>query len=625
MCAIFGFISSLDDAGARLSCMARALVHRGPDGEGVYHHRSLHVGMQRLAILDRHHGQQPFVSLDGAVRVFCNGEIYNFRELRWELEELGYRFQSECDCEILPHAWQAWGKGMLDRLNGMFAIALYDAGSETLFLARDRCGQKPLYYSDHGREFIFASEVRGLLAAGVSAKPDLGALQSYLNLRYVPEPQTFFNGIQTLAAGHYLEVALDGSSAAPQRWWDVPTPALFDGTPEQAVDEMDRLTRSAVELTLQSDEPIAAYLSAGVDSSLLAQYIKEAGGEVSTLSIGFGAESDESAEAEIFANRLGYPHHQVHCTAEHLVDLPRVVSQMERPVGDALILAFDQLASRASSLGCKVAIGGEGADELFAGYSFHAAMMKAERLGGVGRSLAASALGLAPSAVINRLAQFPADLGSEGRKKIVSYLRGFGAASGYRRGVDLRTLFDVSECDALVHPDHRSIVADPDFDFSGDLLDRHLRYQFREWLQDWAIIRQEKNSMAHSLEYRMPFLDHRLIEFAFSLPNDWKIHGRSDKWIWRQLAARKLPDAITHRPKQPFYLPLESYANSSIFKDYVSDCLSNETIAQRGYFCPRAVALLKRQADLGGGGGFLPLKKIMSLIILELWHREFID
>ena len=553
MCAIFGLISSREDAGRRLSRMGESMVHRGPDGEGEFHQGAIHLGMRRLAILDRQHGGQPFVSDDGAVRVFCNGEIYNFRELRCELEDLGYCFQSECDCEILPHAWQAWGKGMLDRLNGMFAIALYDATTESLFLARDRCGQKPLYYCDGGGEFLFSSEIRGLLAAGVSAEPNPSQLQRYLNLRYVPEPQTFFKGVQTLGAGHFLEVALDGSSSAPQRWWDVPMPPPFDGTAAQAVDELDRLTRSAVELTLQSDEPIAAYLSAGVDSSLLAQYIKEAGGDVRTLSIGFGAKSDESAEAEAFAGQLGFAHQRVICTAEDLAALPRVVAQMERPVGDALILAFDQLAARTASLGCKVAIGGEGADELFGGYSFHSAMLSAGKLGGVGRSFTASALSVTPAGLINRLAQFPADLGAEGRKKIVRYLRGFGAVSGYRKGVDLRTLFDVSEWDTLIHPDHRADISDPDFDFSGDLLDRHLRYQFREWLQDWAIIRQEKNSMAHSLEYRMPFLDHRLIEFAFSLPNDWKIHGRSDKWIWRQLAARKLPDAITHRPKQPFY------------------------------------------------------------------------
>ena len=435
---------------------------------------------------------------------------------------------------------------------------------------------------------------------------------------------TFFDGIQTLPAGHFLEInTCDGSHVpSPQRWWDIPTPTPFDGTPEQAVDALDRLTRDAVEMTLQSDEPVAAYLSAGVDSSLLTQYIKEAGGDVTTLSIGFGAESDESVEAEAFAQKLGFSHHAVQCGAEDLVHLPRVVSQMERPVGDALILAFDQLASRTASLGCKVAIGGEGADELFAGYSFHAAMCKAEKLGGAGRSFAASALSVAPAWVIDRLAQFPANLGSEGQAKIVSYLRGFGKASGYRKGVDLRTMFDVSECATLLHPDHRSDLLDPEFDFSDDLLDRHLRYQFREWMQDWSMIRQEKNSMAHSLEYRIPFLDHRLIEFAFSLPNDWKLRGRADKWIWRQLAARKLPDAITHRPKQPFYFPLETYASSPIFKEYVTDCLSDESIAKRGYFSPSAITSLKAQAR---HGGFLPLKKIMSLIILELWHREFID
>jgi len=622
MCAIFGLISPASDADVRLDRMGRSLGHRGPDGAGEYHHDDLHLGMRRLAILDRQRGVQPFVSKDQSVQVFCNGEIYNFKELRSELEGMGYEFFSDCDCEILPSAWVAWGRGMLDRLNGMFALALYDRGQQTLFLARDRCGQKPLYYTHHQGEFIFASEVKGLLAAGVDAKPNTSALSRYLNLRYVPEPETFFSDVLTLPAGHWLEVNTQSMKSTLQRWWDVPTPDPFTGTPAQAVDELDRLTRSAVEMTLQSDEPIAAYLSAGVDSSLLAYYIKEAGGDVTTVSIGFGASSDESSQAAAFANQMGFSHSQVCASADDLAHLPRVVSQMERPVGDALIVAFDLLAARASSLGCKVAIGGEGADELFAGYSFQSAMMKADRLGGIGRNLASMAVAGMPSAMLNRFAQFPADMGNEGRQKIVQYLRGFGQFSDYRKGVELRTLFAVAECDALIHPDHRSSGSEPDFDFSGDLLDRHLRYQFREWLQDWAIIRQEKHTMAHSLEYRMPFLDHRLIEFAFSLPNRWKMHHGSDKWIWRELAARKLPDTITKRPKQPFYLPLEHYCDSPLFKDLVDGCLSDEVIAQRGIFSSSAVKRLKQRA---GSGEFLPLKKIMALVILELWYREYCD
>ena len=291
-------------------------------------------------------------------------------------------------------------------------------------------------------------------------------------------------------------------------------------------------------------------------------------------------------------------------------------------MGDALIIAFDLLAARASSLGCKVAMGGEGADELFAGYSFQSAMLKADRLGGVGRMAAATMVSGMPSAWLNRFAKFPANLGGEGRQKIVAYLRGFGGFSDYRKGIELRTLFDVSECDELIHSDHRTPLSEPNFEVSGDLLDRHLRYQFREWLQDWAIIRQEKNTMAHSLEYRMPFLDHRLIEFAFSLPNCWKIHGVSDKWIWRKLAARKLPDSITHRPKQPFYLPLEHYYQSTIFRNFVEDCLSDEVVDRRGIFSVDAMRNLKQRA---GTGEFLPLKKVMALVILELWYREYCD
>ncbi|NWK57278.1 asparagine synthase (glutamine-hydrolyzing) [Verrucomicrobiaceae bacterium N1E253] len=622
MCAIFGLVTAAGDAEELLARMGQAMQHRGPDGEGEYHHGAVHLGFRRLAILDRQHGDQPMFSPDGRVRVVCNGEIYNHRELREELELLGCVFHTSCDCEVLPQAWQVWGEGMLDRLNGMFALVVDDADRDCLFIARDRCGQKPLYYSEQDGMFRFASEIRGLIASGVKGEPHPGVLEDYLRLRYVPEPLTFFKDVFTLPAGHCMRVLSDGSVSGLRRWWSVPGPERFDGTPEQAVDLLDQVTRRAVERTLLSDEPVAAYLSAGVDSSLLASYIKELGGDVRTVSIGFGAASDESDDAEAFAGFLGFSHERVLCSAGDLVELPRVVRQMERPVGDALVLAFDRLASHTASMGCKVAIGGEGADELFAGYSFHSTMLAADRLGGLGRQTAAGVLAYAPSWVLNRLARFPADIGSEGRQKVVRYLRGFDALTVEQKGVNLRSLFESDELSDLLLAERADTGAVRRQVGECDLLDDHLRYQFSDWLQDWAIIRQEKNSMAHSLEYRMPFLDHELIELAFSLPNDWKLHGRQDKWIWRQLAARKLPELVSRRQKQPFYFPLETYASSELFRGFVDDCLSEQAVKQRGYFSWGAVQGLKQSAD---AGGFLPLKKIMSLVILELWHREFVD
>lgn len=627
MCAIYGILSSSSYAEHCLARMGHVLAHRGPDGCADYHDRQLHLGMRRLAILDRQRGQQPFSGRDGTIQAIFNGEIYNFRALRDELENLGYQFHSDCDGEIIPHAWQEWGLGMLARFNGMFAIAIYDRDAGKLILMRDRCGQKPLYYWHSGGQFLFASEIKGILSArelGVMAKPDVAQLEQYLSLRYVTEPGTFFQGIATLPAGHYMEVPLASVSTPPvaRRWWDVPEPEPFDGTPGQAVDLLDGMVKGAVERVIQSDEPLACYLSAGVDSSLLAAYVKELGGDVTTLSMGFDGISDESEEAGNFSKQLGFENHRVVCRGDDLARLPQVVSQMESPVGDALILAFDRLASRTSELGCRVALGGEGADELFAGYSFHSAMLKAESLGSAGRNIAAATLSCLPRTLLNRLAQFPADLGREGLAKTIRYLRSYGQLSAAQKGLDLRTLFERAECNRLLHPDHRHRSDPSDFDWRGDSLDRHLRYQFRGWLQDWAIIRQDKNGMAHSLEYRMPFLDHHLIEFAFSLPNNWKIKGGVDKWIWRQLAAKKLPKAITRRAKQPFYFPLEEYAKSPIFQDYLNDCLSKDVIERRGYFCPDAVRHLIAHADQGE---FLPMKKMMSLIILELWHRQFVD
>ncbi len=619
MCAIFGAYRRPD---LDLEGMARALHHRGPDGEGYFSKAGdFQVGMCRLAILDLAHGQQPYRSPDGAVQVVCNGEIYNWKELREILAAKGYSFHTQNDCEVLPAAWQEWGPAMLDRLNGMFALALYDAGKEELFLARDRCGQKPLYYYREGESMIFASEVKGLQAAGVPMQVNEEAISSYLRLRYVPEPITMFAGIETLPAAHWMKISSRGVEI--RRYWDLPERSKrdpFKGSEKEAVQELGRLVDDSVALCLQSDVPVATYLSAGVDSSLLAESIQRQGGQVEAISIGYRDSSDESAEAALFAKSLGMSHHVVKCSGKDLLELPRVVKQMERPVGDALVVAFDRLAATTRELGCQVALGGEGADEIFAGYSFHSAMLKAERLGAVGRGLGSLALKFVPPPLLDRISQFPGTMGIEGRAKLGNYLKKFSGMGALDRGRELRSLMSAAEV-GKVRPGSGGEILAPEFQHSGDLLDDHLRYHFREWMQDWAMIRQEKNAMAHSLEYRIPFLDHRVIEFGFSLPNEWKWRGKEDKWIWRQLAEKRLPKRLTQRAKQPFYFPAPSFEERGEFRDLIHDSLSR--LEQRGYFEQGAILELLDQAEKSSS--FLPGKQVMAFVVLELWHQEFID
>ena len=607
MCGIAGGLHLSKD---HLGGMLRCLHHRGPDGSGTHLGAHFSLGMTRLAILDPEHGQQPFTSPDQRIHAICNGEIYNWQELRQQLQKLGHQFHTRCDTEILPAAYLEWGTDLPEKLNGMFALAIHDAENDTLFLARDRCGQKPLYLTNPDTVPLrFASEIKALAAASVPLIPDPTQLSTWLTLRYLPEPETLYQNIQTLPAAHWTLIQKNGDRQT-QRYWQPDTSA-----PPQSgdLDTLDKLTRSAVELALQSDVPLAAYLSGGVDSALLAHYLRDLGADIDTISLGFGASSDETPAAQATADHLGLPHHPAQLTPASLQDLPRVVSQMDLPIGDTLILAFDHLASHTTSLGAKVALGGEGPDEHFAGYSFQKAFLTAQKLGPLGRPLAATALQHLPQSLLNHLANFPANLGPEGRRKITTYLRQFSQLTPNQKATDLHTLFTPAEISNLLHPDLLATQAPPPTIPEITNLGALLAPQYSSWLPDWSLIRQDRNTMAHSLEYRAPFLDHRIIDFAFALPDSQKITRRQDKHLWRELASRHLPKNITHRPKQPFYLPLEHPSWRTQFLEMARDILSPQILANHPFLNPKAIT------PLFSATTFLPLKQLAAIVILQLW------
>ncbi|MBT8037300.1 MAG: asparagine synthase (glutamine-hydrolyzing) [Verrucomicrobiae bacterium] len=616
MCGIAGGINLGQNP---LGRMIAALDHRGPDARDFSVCDGISLGSSRLAILDRAHGRPIFSSPDDSIHAICNGEIYNWRQLRDELGQLGHTFHTECDTEILPAAWREWGVDLPERLNGMFALAIHDRSAGSLFLARDRCGQKPIYLTDcDAGPMRFASEIGALAAAGVRLAADPRYLGDWLGLRYVPEPATLFQGIITLPAAHSLLLKADGSRQL-ERYWQPQVSShgeVRGKCPEP--DELDDLTRSAVELALESEAPIGTYLSGGVDSALLGHYLKQAGVSPPAFSIGFGAGSDESQTAAETATLFGFEHHDIRLTPAALDDLPRVVRQMGRPVGDALILAFDRLASEAASTGAKVVLGGEGPDEHFGGYSFHRVYLAARMLGAAGRAAVGAALTVTPPALLDAVSNFPAKLGSEGRLKVAHYLKDFGGLNRTLRYTSLHRLHNPLEADELLAPE----LLDEQLSFSlnnnePESFTDLLASQYQSWLPDWSLIRQDRNTMAHSLEYRAPFLDHRLIDYSFSLPRRAKTTLRHDKILWRALAARHLPKAITQRPKQPFYLPLESPEWRRPFVDLAHDVLSPHGFSCGGLLNPDAVRTLLQ------GKTFLPLKKLAAVVILQLWLDQY--
>jgi asparagine synthase (glutamine-hydrolysing) len=630
MCGIFGF-SGFTEEGL-LSRMGDSLAHRGPDGRGSYENEAhrFYMGMRRLSIIDLEGGSQPIYNEDRSVAVCFNGEIYNYIELHDQLVQKGHTFRTRSDTEVIVHAYEEWGRECLQHFNGMFAFALHDARTGETFFARDRCGQKPFYYyRSHGR-FVFASEVKAILeCAYVPRACNIPAIDAYLALRYVPEPRTMFQGIFTLPAAHFLLLKADGSVTI-ERYWDVP---IFQGDyPADAtlLDETEAMLRNAVRLTMRSDVPVGGYLSAGVDSSLLVALMIESSDKVNTYSIGFASPGDETHDAAETARLLGTTHHEIQCAPEDFDLLPRVVWHMDRPVGDALIMAFYKLAEGAAH-DLKVIISGEGADEIFAGYSFQNVIQVAEWYhqtipGFLHERLAMPILRGLPVDLLNRFFIFPAKLGQQGKARIVDFMDGYRRRNLFENYVSLKTLWPRAARAAAYTSEFKHLATDswipPLRDGSGLFLDQLLKIQWDEWLQDWCIIRQDKNTMAHSLEIRLPFLDHNLIELAFRVPPRLKNNGLRDKIIERKIAAKLLPHQVTHRRKNPFFLPMEFFFEHPQIRRLIAETLNETQVRKRGYFDPSYV---KRLVEKMETREFVYLKQVMALVILELWHRVFLD
>jgi len=587
------------------------------------------MGTRRLSIIDVAGGDQPIFNEDRTVAVCFNGEIYNYLELTKELQARGHRFATRSDTEVLVHAYEEYGADFLERLNGMFAFALYDVHRGELLLARDRAGQKPLYYHQENGRLIFASEVKAILEAShVQRRCNVRAIDSYLALRYVPQPDTLFEGIRVLPAAHRLRMRR--GQVQVERYWDIPPARLSFGPERGYLEEFEARFLDAVKLTMRSDVPVAAYLSGGIDSSLVVAAMRQFTDKLKTFSIGFGSPIDETGQASELAAHLGCEHENVLCRPEDFRRLPQVVWHLERPIGDALILAYFRLAEEASRH-AKVVLSGEGADELFAGYSFHKIIRWTEVYrryvpGLLNRGVTVPLLRLAPVDLLDKFFIYPAHLGRKGKAKAVDYLSRYESRTLNQNYVALRALFDCEERGRLYTQAYRDLATDdwqaqPDQE-TGGILERLLRLQFNDWLQDNLLLRQDKNTMAHSLELRAPFLDHNLIELAFRMPPRLKLRGLVDKYIERKFARKLLPPANARRSKNPFYLPLEHFRGNPELDDLVRLTLDPDRVRRRGYFDPDQVRHLVARMDRGE---FLDLKQVLSLVILELWHMVFID
>jgi asparagine synthase (glutamine-hydrolysing) len=609
VCGLSGFLGRPQPE--LLESMLKNLEHRGPDDLGTFVSAEASLGARRLAIIDVADGHQPALSEDRRVAAVLNGEIYNYRELRALLDRRGHVFRSASDTEVLPHLYEEFGVAMTALLRGMFAIAIWDAQRRRLVLARDRAGEKPLYYAETSDGVVFASELKAVLIhPAVDRELDPAALALYLQLQYVPGPETLVASVRKLPPGH-LAVAEDGQVHV-ERYWDVlPSEPAQCKSRSGAASELRALLEAAVRLQVHAERPVGALLSGGIDSAGIACLMARVGNEPPrTFTVGFEDEAiDERPAARLVADAIGSRHTELVAGPPSFEDLGRVVWHLDEPVADQAALPT-YLISRVASEHVTVVLTGEGSDELFGGYPRYTGFRLAQQLsilpGDIRRSLRTIARSLVGERYANLLLE-PQD--ALDRHTAWTCVFGPGELVGLLQA-DLYEGARIRAADRF-----RELI-----DGWGDRtsLEQAMYLDLKTWLVDDILTKADRMSMAWSLEARAPYLDHRVIEFATSLPPAERVHGLRTKPLLRQALASVVPPQTLLRPKKPFAVPVARWLSTGLAAD-VRELLLSGDARTRGFLQPTAI-----EQALAGEGREAG-RRVWTLAILELWLRQFMQ
>jgi asparagine synthase (glutamine-hydrolysing) len=627
MCGISGKLNfdreeSVDPA--LLRRMMDIISHRGPDGAGEYRQGRVGLGHRRLSIIDLSTGDQPMCNEDGTVWVVYNGEIYNFPELRTELESVGHKFRSTGDTEVIVHLYEEFGPQCVARLRGMFAFALWDERKELLLLARDHVGIKPLYYSNTGRALVFASELKAVMCdPSVARRVNPRAIDRLITYYYLPGSETPFEGIYKLEPGHFLTVS--NGQIAVQQYWGLRFGAQENWKSfDEAVEFLRPLLRRSVKDHMISDVPVGVLLSGGVDSTGILRYAVEQTGEpIHTFTIGFAGEgfADERAYARLAAKQYGTVHQEITITSREFLEfLPKYVWHMEEPIYEAPGVALYYVARLARESAVKVLLSGEGGDEAFGGYQTYRNLLVLEQLKagfGPARGLLRSGL---------------QGLGQLGWRRVAPYSKLVDRALPeyyLSRTATPETPFNRLKS-ALYSRDFLHALGEPDaseptrrlFDrVEGQpLLDRMLYVDTKSWLPDRLLLKADKMTMATSVELRVPLLDSRVLEFAASLPQSFKVRGWSTKRLLKAALKDSVPREILNRRKTGFPIPCERWLRTDL-RDFVRDTVLGERAALTAYFRKDTLGEIVSRFERDGVGG----PEVFCLIVLELWHQRFLE
>ena len=626
MCGIAGIVGGAPTR-AVLDVMLSALEHRGPDDRGVHVGDGVALGMTRLAIIDLVSGRQPMSSDDGAATLVFNGEIYNFRAVRAELEARGQRFRTRSDTEVILRAWQLDGARCVERLRGMFAFAVWDARRGTLFLARDRVGKKPLYYWQGEGVLVFASEIKALLGhPGPGRAVDWPAFHHYLAYGYTPAARSAFAGIAKLPPGH--TAVLEAGTLSPRRYWALP--AAAPAPPRLDRDELGERIRAeireAVRLRLESDVRLGAFLSGGVDSSIVVASMREVtGGRITTFSIGFGAAAaswDERPYARQVAECFGTEHHEEVLEPKAAELAPLIVRSFDEPFADSSAIATYAVAA-ATARHVKVALSGIGGDEAFAGYPRYLGVRASQAWARLPRWLRRP-LGAAAAGALRE-----SDTSRNLRDWVVRF------AAGAERPLPERyfgwtRFFDAPALAALATPALGAhLTGDPDAEGRAawatrggdDAMDGAFRIDLATYLPDDLLTMADRMSMAHSLELRAPFCDHRVLETSLAISSAVKTHGLQLKGLLKTAYAGVLPPAVLRHRKQGFMVPLARWLRGDL-RPLLDDLLGSESVRARGLF---RVEEVERLVAEHAAGTRSHADRLWTLMMAELWLREYLD
>lgn len=639
MCGITGFLtkdSRLNKGEAQdlLSKMCQSIWYRGPDDHGIYvfgfdnnQNVPLKVGLghNRLSIIDLSSaGCQPMSNEDNSIWLTYNGEIYNFLELRESLVKKGHKFRSKTDTEVVIHSWEEWQEECVHKFNGMFAFALWDRNKNTLFVARDRMGQKPLYYTQTKGQLIFASELKAILKHPDIAKEiDLESLRKYLAYEYIPAPRTIFQGIQKLPAGYWLRYRDDKIEI--NKYWDLNFNLTFPGRIEDCCCQVKSLFRLAIKRRLVSDVPLGVFLSGGIDSSSIVAFMAGMmpSKAIKTFSIGFKDSSfDESSYARKVACYFGTDHHEEILEPKRMLEIfSEAISNLDEPFADASIIPT-YLLSKFTRRYATVALSGDGGDELFCGYPTFPAHKLAKIYEKIPRFIHKEIVERLASLLPVSCANFSFDF------KVKQFLSGVLYPMAVRHQIWLGSFSPQRQVELLAAKDKVNLENDHIYSeiinflkdvVSRDDIEKIIYFYTKLYLQEDILTKTDRASMANSLEVRAPFLDHQFVEFICSIPSQWKLKGLRTKYIFKKAMEDMLPKDIIHRPKKGFGIPVAKWIKEDL-KGLTLDAFAKDKIKREGFFDYSFIQQLLKEHFAGKKDN---RKQLWTLLTFELWYERY--